>query len=188
VLWHCGYRLPRERWRDTMVKALAHSLPGSLGDLCDILKIPTDKAKDKDPDIKKKREKQMLFVRFDNGELSKLFDYHASTIDKIAGLKSEMEGAVKHGRLDLAAEAIGRLPATLRDLAEALNRAGMGVGARCLQPAGCGRIPHRGQRAAPTLARWRRHVGCGQWWRIARTGGPQSGIASHGFVAGAHSP
>ena len=38
---------PVERWRDTMVKALAHSLPGALGDLCDILKIPTDKAKDK---------------------------------------------------------------------------------------------------------------------------------------------
>ena len=36
-----------ERWRDTMVKALAHSLPGALGDLCDILKVPTDKAKDK---------------------------------------------------------------------------------------------------------------------------------------------
>lgn len=36
-----------ERWRDTMVKALAHSLPGSLGELCDILKVPTDKAKDK---------------------------------------------------------------------------------------------------------------------------------------------
>ncbi|WP_236673850.1 DNA polymerase I [Ralstonia syzygii] len=35
------------RWRDTMVKALAHSLPGSLGDLCEILKVPTDKAKDK---------------------------------------------------------------------------------------------------------------------------------------------
>jgi DNA polymerase len=35
------------RWRDTMVKALAHSLPGALGDLCDILKVPTDKAKDK---------------------------------------------------------------------------------------------------------------------------------------------
>lgn len=35
------------RWRDTMVKALAHSLPGALGDLCEILKIPTDKAKDK---------------------------------------------------------------------------------------------------------------------------------------------
>jgi DNA polymerase len=47
VLWHNGYRLPVARWCDTMVKALAHSLPGSLGDLCDILKIPTDKAKDK---------------------------------------------------------------------------------------------------------------------------------------------
>lgn len=47
VLWHNGYRLPRERWRDTMVKALAHSLPGDLGDLCDILKVSTDKAKDK---------------------------------------------------------------------------------------------------------------------------------------------
>lgn len=36
-----------ERWRDTMVKALAHSLPGALSDLCDILQVPTDKAKDK---------------------------------------------------------------------------------------------------------------------------------------------
>lgn len=48
VLHHAlGLRLPIERWRDTMVKALAHGLPGSLGDLCDILKVPTDKAKDK---------------------------------------------------------------------------------------------------------------------------------------------
>lgn len=39
---------PIERWRDTMAHALAHSLPGSLGDLCDILGVPTDKAKDKD--------------------------------------------------------------------------------------------------------------------------------------------
>lgn len=37
-----------ENWLDTMVKAFAHSLPGSLGDLCEILKISTDKAKDKD--------------------------------------------------------------------------------------------------------------------------------------------
>ena len=37
-----------ERWRDTMVMALAHSLPASLGALCDVLKIPTDLAKDKD--------------------------------------------------------------------------------------------------------------------------------------------
>ena len=36
------------RWRDTMVQALAHSLPGSLGTLCEILKLPVDQAKDKE--------------------------------------------------------------------------------------------------------------------------------------------
>ena len=49
VLRHCIPELAGDpnRWRDTMVRALAHSLPGALGDLCDILKVPTDKAKDK---------------------------------------------------------------------------------------------------------------------------------------------
>ena len=47
ILRHTGTPIALPRWRDTMVKALAHSLPGALGDLCDILKIPTDKAKDK---------------------------------------------------------------------------------------------------------------------------------------------
>lgn len=47
VMRHCGYDLPIPRWRDTMVKALAHSLPGALGDLCTVLKVPTDKAKEK---------------------------------------------------------------------------------------------------------------------------------------------
>ena len=47
VLRHCGYEIPAHRVRDTMVKALAHSLPGALGVLCEILQIPTDKAKDK---------------------------------------------------------------------------------------------------------------------------------------------
>lgn len=42
-----GIEIPMHRVRDTMVRALAHSLPGSLGDLCEILKIPVDKAKDK---------------------------------------------------------------------------------------------------------------------------------------------
>ena len=37
-----------ERWRDTMVKALAHGLPGALGALCEVLNIPQDKAKDKE--------------------------------------------------------------------------------------------------------------------------------------------
>ncbi len=38
---------PAERWRDTMVQALTHSLPGALGSLCEVLQVPTDKAKDK---------------------------------------------------------------------------------------------------------------------------------------------
>ncbi|HCB3268848.1 TPA: DNA polymerase, partial [Citrobacter amalonaticus] len=36
------------RWRDTMAQALAHSLPGALGALCEVLGVPQDKAKDKE--------------------------------------------------------------------------------------------------------------------------------------------
>ncbi|HBT2488995.1 TPA: DNA polymerase [Klebsiella aerogenes] len=39
---------PVERWRDTMVQALAHSLPGALGALCEVLGVPQDKTKDKE--------------------------------------------------------------------------------------------------------------------------------------------
>ena len=35
-----------ERWRDSMVRAYMHSLPGALGALCALLNVPTDKAKD----------------------------------------------------------------------------------------------------------------------------------------------
>jgi len=35
-------------WRDTMIQALEHSLPAGLGALCQALRLPTDKAKDKD--------------------------------------------------------------------------------------------------------------------------------------------
>lgn len=38
---------PVERWRDTMVQAFCHGLPGGLAVLCEVLKVPTDKAKDK---------------------------------------------------------------------------------------------------------------------------------------------
>jgi DNA polymerase len=41
-------RMPGERWRDTMVQAYAHSLPGSLDLLCQILGVPLDQAKHKD--------------------------------------------------------------------------------------------------------------------------------------------
>ena len=48
VLRHRGVDVPLEKITDTMVLALQHSLPGSLGQLCDVLYIDTDKAKDKD--------------------------------------------------------------------------------------------------------------------------------------------
>jgi DNA polymerase bacteriophage-type len=44
---HAGLDLPLARVRDTMVQAIAHSLPGGLDALCEVLKIGTDKAKDK---------------------------------------------------------------------------------------------------------------------------------------------
>lgn len=49
VLRHAyhGAPLKVERWQDTMVQALSHSLPGGLDILCEIFKIDTDKAKDK---------------------------------------------------------------------------------------------------------------------------------------------
>lgn len=35
-------------WRDTMIRALAHGLPGSLGQLSEIFRLPTDIAKEKE--------------------------------------------------------------------------------------------------------------------------------------------
>ena len=46
VLRHCGVTIPVEKIVDTMVIALQHSLPGSLGVLCDVLQVPQDKSKD----------------------------------------------------------------------------------------------------------------------------------------------
>lgn len=43
-----GIHLPVERIHDTMIQAYCHSLPGALGDLCDIFNVNTDKAKDKE--------------------------------------------------------------------------------------------------------------------------------------------
>ena len=43
-----GTDIPTSRIHDTMVQALSHGLPASLGMLCEILGLPTDKAKDKD--------------------------------------------------------------------------------------------------------------------------------------------
>jgi DNA polymerase len=44
--WADAIRDPA-RWHCTMAQALSHGLPGALGDLCDILGVPADKAKDR---------------------------------------------------------------------------------------------------------------------------------------------
>ncbi len=43
-----GFDHDISRWRDTMVHALVHGLPGALGELCEVLGVPQDKAKDKE--------------------------------------------------------------------------------------------------------------------------------------------
>ena len=43
-----GYDIPTSRIHDTMIQALSHGLPGSLGALCEVLGLPADKAKDKE--------------------------------------------------------------------------------------------------------------------------------------------
>ena len=48
VLAHQGVTIPVEKIDDTMVVALAHSLPASLGGLCEVFKVPTDLAKSKE--------------------------------------------------------------------------------------------------------------------------------------------
>jgi len=48
VLRWSGVNVPVSKVHDTMVQALAHSLPAALGLLCDVLAVPFDKAKDKD--------------------------------------------------------------------------------------------------------------------------------------------
>ena len=49
VMCHAtGIAIPVSRVFDTMVCANTHSLPGGLGQLCEILGVPTDKAKDKE--------------------------------------------------------------------------------------------------------------------------------------------
>lgn len=53
-----GMEIPPTRWHDTMVRALAHSLPGGLGQLCEILGAPEDKSK-----VKRGRELVMLFCK-----------------------------------------------------------------------------------------------------------------------------
>lgn len=59
LLRHCwGIDVPVERWQDTMVKAMAHGLPGSLDKIGQIVGLEADQAKDK-----RGRELIMLFCK-----------------------------------------------------------------------------------------------------------------------------
>ena len=100
VLRHCGVDILVEKIRDTMVQALAHSLPGSLGTLCDVLGVPTDKAKDKAGKklihlFTKPRPKNMKLRRADS-----------------ASHPTEWAEFIEYARLDVDAmrDVYGRLP------------------------------------------------------------------------------
>ena len=108
VLRHCGVNIPVEKIRDTMVQALAHSLPGSLGTLCDVLGVPTDKAKDKAGKkliqlFTKPRPKNMKLRRADS-----------------ASHPTEWVEFIEYARLDVDAmrDVHGRLPTWNNSLSE----------------------------------------------------------------------
>lgn len=108
ILRHCGVNVPVEKIRDTMVQALAHSLPGSLGTLCDVLDVPTDKAKDKAGKklihlFTKPRPKNMKLRRADS-----------------ASHPAEWAEFVEYARLDVAAmrDVYGRMPNWNNSLSE----------------------------------------------------------------------
>jgi DNA polymerase len=95
VLRHVGVDVPVEKVRDTMVQALAHSLPGSLGTLCDVLGVPTDKAKDKAGKklihlFTKPRPKNMKLRRADSvshpTEWSEFIEYARLDVDAMRDL------------------------------------------------------------------------------------------------------
>lgn len=51
-------RVPLRKWRCSMALALSHALPAALSDLCDVLKVPEDKAK-----LSEGKKLVMLFTR-----------------------------------------------------------------------------------------------------------------------------
>lgn len=100
VLRHCGVNIPVNKIHDTMVHALAHSLPASLGMLCDVLDVPQDKAKDK---AGKKLIQLFTKPRPKNAKLRRA--------DR-ASHPAEWQQFVEYARLDVDAmrDVYGRLP------------------------------------------------------------------------------
>lgn len=90
VLAKQGVSVPVEKIVDTMVLALQHGLPGSLGQLCEVLGVPQDKAKDKDGKkliqlFTKPRPKNMKLRRADRGthpdEWQRFIEYARLDVD-----------------------------------------------------------------------------------------------------------
>lgn len=93
VIRHCtGIDIPVWRIFDTMVCAMAHSLPGSLDELCAILNVEKDKAKDK--------EGKKLINLFCKPQKKKGQDDYRVTK---ASHPSEWERFENYGRLDIEA-------------------------------------------------------------------------------------
>jgi DNA polymerase len=96
VLRHAGVHLPAEKVTDTMVLALMHALPGGLDQLCDILKVAKDKAKDKEG-----KKLIRLFCQPQSGKGSSLF----GPLDRATAGTHPDEWArfVNYARLDVEA-------------------------------------------------------------------------------------
>jgi DNA polymerase len=100
VLREQRVHIPVEKIADTMVLALQHSLPGSLGQLCDVLHVPQDKAKDK---AGKKLIHLFTKPRASNVKVRRATrDTHPA----------EWDAFVEYARLDVDAmrDVLGRLP------------------------------------------------------------------------------
>ena len=79
-----GAHLPRielTRWRCSMAQALSHALPASLGDLCTVLKVPEDQAKNK--------EGKKLIATSLAEKLHKKVNYNGRYIENIAVIQYE---------------------------------------------------------------------------------------------------
>jgi DNA polymerase len=94
-----GIDIPTARIHDTMVQAMSHGLPGSLGMLCEILGLPADKAKDKDgkrlinlfcKPLGKNRKARRATRETHPAEWQRFLDYAASDIEAMREIMKRM--------------------------------------------------------------------------------------------------
>jgi len=126
VLRHCGVVVPVEKITDTMVQALAHSLPGSLGMLCDVLGVPSDKAKDKAGKkliqlFTKPRPKNMKLRRADRDshptEWAEFVEYARLDVDAMR----DVHGRLPHWNNSLSERQLWRIDQRVNDRGIAID-------------------------------------------------------------------